>query len=166
MLYKMEKWICMVIEVSIGIILFVLVGINVLQVVTRYFVAVTITWVEDLSVIGIQWIAALGVPLAWFRKTHLEMDITDKIYSASVKKILWWFMQVVCVFAAIQLISMGLYTMKLNMGFVASAVGYDESLRYVPLVLCGGLLTLAAVFKIVEELENYRSKSVKAHAGR
>lgn len=133
-------------------ILLYLVGINVVQIVTRYFVSVVITWIEDVSILGILWIAALGVPYAWFKGDHLEMDITEKIYPQWLKTGFWWLCQVVCLVAAVNLVQMGLYNMRLNKGVMATAMGYDESLRYLPLVVCGCILGLACVVKIAEKI--------------
>ncbi len=147
---KCEKVICLILQIIIGAILVGLVGINVLQIITRYFVSKVITWTEDVSILGILWIAALGVPYAWFKGEHLEMDVTDRIYSEKMKTILWWVCQFVCVVASIKLVQLGLYNCKLNVGVKATALGYDESLRYLPLIICGVLLGLASVFKIAE----------------
>lgn len=151
-LKKIEKLICMLLSVVMGIILAILVSINVTQVVTRYFVDVIVTWIEDVSILGIQWITALGVPLAWFYGSHLEMDITDHIYSERMKKFFWWLCQVICLIASVKLIQLGFYNMELNYGAKATGLGYDESLRYLPLVVCGVFLCLAAAFKILENI--------------
>ncbi len=146
---KIETLICGIIELIIALILGFMVLSMTIQVITRYFIAVQVTWVEDVSVLCIQWITGLGVPLAWFKGTHLEMDITDHLYSEKVKKALYIVLQIVAVYASIQLVRLGTYTFRLNRGFTESAVGYDESFRYVPLIVCGFLLFIAAVFKFL-----------------
>ena len=155
---KIESIICKVIELIISLILGFMVVAMTLQVVTRYFVAVQVTWVEDVSVLCIQWITGLGVPLAWFKGTHLEMDITNNLYPEKVKKTLYIILQVVAVYASIQLIKLGNYSYELNKGFTESAVGYDESFRYVPLIICGYLLLIAASFKFLEAVIPLGSK--------
>ncbi len=148
---KFENVICLLLRAAIGTILICLVGINVLQIITRYFVEVVITWVEDVSILGILWIAVLGVPYAWFKGSHLEMDITDRLYPQWLKTGFWWGCQAVCLAASVKLAQLGLYNMRLNKGVVATALGYDESFRYLPLVVCGCLLGLAAATKMAEK---------------
>ncbi len=151
-LKKYEDIICLAIKIIVGCILLYLVGINVLQVITRYFVDRVVTWIEDVSILGILWITALGVPFAWFKSEHLEMDITEHFYPTWAKRFCWWICQIVCLVAAVKLIELGLYSMELNRGVKATALGYDESLRYLTMVVCGILLSIAAIFKIIERI--------------
>jgi TRAP-type C4-dicarboxylate transport system permease small subunit len=151
MLDRIENKICFCLKVLMAALLFVMVLINVLQVTTRYFISMTITWVEEFSILGIIWMAALGIPLAWFAQSHLSMDITARIYPEWLKKALWWLCQIVCVVASIGFIVVGMSAYKINKGLIASMEGYDEAVRYVPLIVCGFLLLTAAIFKMVEE---------------
>lgn len=159
-LNKAENFICDVLCAIIAIILLGLVGINVVQVATRYFISVTVTWVEDISILGILWIAAIGVPVAWFKGQHLIMDITDKFYASWLKEACWWILQIVGAISSYSLIDMGIYTMELNRGFIATAVGYDEALRYLPLAVCGVLLGLAVLFSIIEKIRSIKNKDI------
>lgn len=149
-LKRIENVICIILQTLIAVILGVMVIFMCLQVATRYFVSVQVTWVEDICVLCMQWIAGMGIPLAWFRGTHLTMDITDKIYSEKVKRFFYIALQIVALYAAIRLILLGFYNFRLNRGFKESGVGYDESFRYVPLIICGFLLTVATSFKVIE----------------
>lgn len=89
LLNKIEAVICATIRLIVGVIVFFMVGINVLQVVTRYFVDKVITWIEDVSILSVLCIAALGVSYAWLKGEHLIMDITDELYPEKLKKALW-----------------------------------------------------------------------------
>ena len=160
-LKKIEKIICTVLEIVIAIILAFMVISMCIQVATRYFVSVQLTWVEDVCVLSMQWIAGIGIPLAWFRGTHLTMDITDKVYSEKVKRFFYIALQIVALYAAIRLISLGFYNFRLNKGFKESGVGYDESFRYVPLIICGFLLSLATSFKCIEIIASFVNKKKK-----
>ena len=131
--------------------MFSMVSINVLQVVTRYFVDKVITWIEDVSILGVLCIASLGVAYAWFKGEHLAMDITDELYPEKLKKVLWVICQIVAVVAAIKLVQLGVYNAKLNLGVKATGLQYDESLRYIPLIVCGVLLAVAAVINLAKE---------------
>lgn len=164
LLNKIENIICDISCTILAVILLALVGINVVQVVTRYFVSVTVTWVEDISILGILWIAAIGVPVAWFKGQHLVMDITDRFYASWLKEACWWILQVVGMISAVSLFRMGRYTMELNRGFIATAVGYDEAIRYLPLAVCGVLLGLAVLFKVAEKFVSYKNKGIATDA--
>ena len=143
--------ICTAIEIIVGIIVFCMVSINVLQVITRYFVDKVITWIEDVSILGVLCIASLGVAYAWIKGDHLIMDITDELYSEKVKKVLWIICQIVAAVAGIKLVQLGIYNAELNAGVKATGLQYDESLRYIPLIVCGSLLTVATIINLAKE---------------
>ena len=151
LLNKIETVICTIIEFLVGIIVVFMVGINILQVVTRYFVDQIITWIEDVSILGVLCITSLGVAYAWFKGQHLMMDITDGIYPEKLKKVLWIVCQIVAVAAGIKLVELGVYNAQLNVGVKATGLQYDESLRYIPLIVCGALLTIASAVNLAKE---------------
>ncbi len=151
LLDKTEAIICTAIEFIVGLIVISMVSINVLQVVTRYFVDKVITWIEDVSILGVLCIASLGVAYAWLKGEHLIMDITDEIYPDKVKKVLWVICQIVAIVAGVKLVQLGIYNAQLNLGVKATGLQYDESLRYIPLVVCGVLLAIAAIINLAKE---------------
>ena len=151
LLDKTEAIICTAIEFIVGLIVISMVSINVLQVVTRYFVDKVITGIEDVSILGVLCIASLGVAYAWLKGEHLIMDITDEIYPDKVKKVLWVICQIVAIVAGVKLVQLGIYNAQLNLGVKATGLQYDESLRYIPLVVCGVLLAIAAIINLAKE---------------
>ena len=157
-LNKIEAVICATIRLIVGVIVFFMVGINVLQVVTRYFVDKVITWIEDVSILSVLCIAALGVSYAWLKGEHLIMDITDELYPEKLKKALWIICQLVAVVAGVKLAQLGIYNAELNLGVKATGLRYDESLRYIPLIVCGVLLAVAAVINLAKEWVTHMNK--------
>ena len=79
------------------------------------------------------------------------MDITDEIYPDKVKKVLWVICQIVAIVAGVKLVQLGIYNAQLNLGVKATGLQYDESLRYIPLVVCGVLLAIAAIINLAKE---------------
>lgn len=158
LLNKIEAVICATIRLIVGVIVFFMVGINVLQVVTRYFVDKVITWIEDVSILSVLCIAALGVSYAWLKGEHLIMDITDELYPEKLKKALWIICQLVAVVAGVKLAQLGIYNAELNLGVKATGLRYDESLRYIPLIVCGVLLAVAAVINLAKEWVTHMNK--------
>ena len=50
---------------AVAAMLMVLVVLATVQVITRYFIAVQIIWIEEVSIYIVTWIAALGMPWMW-----------------------------------------------------------------------------------------------------
>lgn len=147
---KVRDKIVYVIELVLGVLIAAMIATNFIQMLTRYFINMTVTWVEDFSVLGLYWCFALGTPMAWLLSAHMEMNILDKILPKTFKRVLAYLTQVAGFCVAILFIRAGMRSIKLNKGYVMSIIGFDEMWRYIPVVVCGVLLILAVIFRTVE----------------
>lgn len=157
MLQKIEDRICFVLQALIGAILLVLVVLNCVQVVTRYFVSVVIVWLEEATILGVYWMAAFGIPLLTFKDEHLLMDITGKILPGWLKTAVEWAILAFSGVAAVGFIACGSLAYSINKGFSSSIIGFDESFRYVPLIVLGILMSVAVVFRVVNTIKKAKS---------
>ena len=82
-----------VLQLVMGIILLAMIVTNFVQMVTRYFISVTVVWVEDFSVLGLYWLFSLGVPMAWLMGAHMEMNILEKVMSKTFKRVIQYLTQ-------------------------------------------------------------------------
>lgn len=127
-----------------------MVGINILQVVTRYFVAVTITWAEDITIYALHWIVAFSIPLLWITKDHMIMDIVDMWFSAKLLRALDIAIQCIGIAVGLALAKKSWSAAMVNKGYVLSTLGYDEMWKYIPYVVGGILLVAAAALNLTE----------------
>ncbi len=139
-----------VIQVILGFVILIMAAANVIQVVTRYFVSIQVTWVEDVSLLGLYWIFGLGTPMCWIIKQHLNMNAFEEKMSPKLKEVLWVVQNVIGLLAGAGLIKIGLRCIKINSGFVMSAIGFDESFRYYPLIVCGILMILVCALILIK----------------
>ena len=77
MVERVENKIAKALMSIIAMGLFSLTVLAVLQVVTRYFVDVTIIWIEEVSIYILSWMAAAGVPWMWLKEGHIRMDVLN-----------------------------------------------------------------------------------------
>lgn len=127
-----------------------MVGINILQVVTRYFIAVTITWAEDVTIYALHWIVAFSIPLLWITRDHMIMDIVDMCFSKKMLRTLDVAIQCIGVAVGIALAKKSWSATIVNKGYVLSTLGYDEMWKYIPYVAGGVLLVAAAALNLWE----------------
>lgn len=160
MLNKIEERICLVLQILIAIILLVLVVLNCVQVITRYFISVVIVWLEEATILGIYWMAALGLPLLTFKNEHLLMDVSGKILPGIVKTIVEWAIIVLSFVASIGFFVSGIRAYRINHGFYSSILGFDEGFRYIPLIVLGVLMFTAVCFRLVHTIGKIRNKEV------
>lgn len=141
----------------IAAILLVLVSLNIVQVITRYFVSVVIVWLEEATILGIYWMAAFGLPLLTFSNEHLLMDITGKIMPAGVKTVIEWGILLLSLVAGVGFVIVGGKAYAVNKGYRSSILGFDECFRYVPLIVCGVLLVVAVIFRVLRAVKKTKA---------
>lgn len=141
-------------------IVFVIVVINIVQVITRYFISVTFTWSEDITLLGLLWMACIGVPMIWMTDGHLRVDLFSRILPKPVLQLNDWVIEVFGLATGAGLLWAGNIARTVNRGFVMSVIGFDESFRYIPLLFCGVGLIVATVLNLIEKL-----LSIKAAKG-
>lgn len=137
------------IQLVMSVIIIIMTLSNVLQVCTRYFISYQVMWVEDISILGLYWLFALGTPMAWILGKHLDMNAFEGFMSKQLKIFLWYLMQIVGFLGGIALVIIGSKSYQMNNGFVMSVVGFDESFRYVPLMVCGALMTFVCLILVI-----------------
>ena len=142
-----------------GILLLAMILANFIQMVTRYFINMTVVWVEDFSILGLYWCFALGMPLAWLLNAHMEMNILEKILSEKVKLVISYLVQLSGVVFGVLFVRAGVRAISLNKGYVMSIIGFDEMWRYVPLVVCGVLLIFSAIFTCTDMILKQRTST-------
>ena len=147
-----------VLQLVMGIILLAMIVTNFVQMVTRYFISVTVVWVEDFSVLGLYWLFSLGVPMAWLMGAHMEMNILEKVMSKTFKRVIQYLTQGAGVAIGVLFIRAGMRAYNLNKGRVMSIMGFDEKWRYIPLIVCGFLMIVCVVFHTVAMIIEDRKK--------
>lgn len=133
-----------------GFLLFCMVALAAVQVVTRYFVAVTIIWVEELSIYIMCWMCAVGAAWVWMESSgHIRMDILDNVLPQKTIWVMDAAIDAVTAAVSAALIRIGIHTRNVNRGMVMSVINLDEGDRYLPVIAGGILLLLASLYMLV-----------------
>ena len=140
----------------------VILVINVVNVVVRYLTSASFTYTEDITVISMLWIMGLGVSVGWINREHLLINLIDQFLSPRGMERLLLFQDIVGVAAGVAMIWLGRMSQAANTGFVQSVIGFDESFRYWPVLVGGGLLIVAALECIAERLAEWKEGGAEA----
>ena len=138
-------WICAVI--CLGIL-----ALNFYNVIARYLLGGAFIYTEDITVIGMLWIMGLGVSVGWMNREHLLISLIDSILKPKAMEILMFVLDIVGIGAGIGMVYLGRITQSINKGLTQSAIGFDESFRYWPVIVGGVLLIIAAIEGVAEQL--------------
>lgn len=156
MVERVESKIAKALMSIIAMGLFSLTVLAVLQVVTRYFVDVTIIWIEEVSIYILSWMAAVGVPWMWLKEGHIRMDVLNVYLPQTILYGMDLFINLMGIVMGIALVRTGWITIGVNKGYTLSIIGIDEGFRYYPLVFCGALFSVCAALKLAEQLNKKR----------
>lgn len=158
---KVENSICTVMNFLMAVILGAMIIINVAQVVCRYLLpSVSLWWSEDISILGILWITALGAPVAWLKKSNLVMDVISGFAGKKFLEISDVAIDVVGMLSGIGLVVVGRIAYLNNKGFVQSGLKFDESFRYIPVIVFGVGLFVAAALTLIQTYMKNENKEV------
>lgn len=156
---KAKNIICGVFRWTMAACLFTLVVLATLQVITRYFIAVTIVWVEELSIYIMSWMCAIGVSWIWLENcSHIKMDILDNVLPRRIIQYMDVGIDGVTSVLGFATLKIGLKTWRVNHGNVMSVINLDEGDRYLPVIVGGALLMLAALYMMVEHIYRLTGK--------
>ena len=156
MVERVETKIAKALMSVIAMGLFSLTVLAVLQVVTRYFVDVTIIWIEEVSIYILSWMAAAGGPWMWLKEGHIRMDVLNVYLPQTILYGMDLFINLMGIVMGIALVRTGWITIGVNKGYTLSIIGIDEGFRYYPLVFCGVLFSVCAALELAEQLNTKR----------
>lgn len=110
----------------------------------RYVLNVTPTWVEQLALVLICYIAFLGAAAGVKDNTHLGVTLFRDMMPASVQKVTMIVIDIILsAFGVIMLIA-GIELVKFGWGTNLPMLNIPESVRTMAITSCGGLLFLFA----------------------
>lgn len=122
----------------------------------RYVLNDTPTWVEQLSLILVVWIAFLGAAAGVWYNTHLSVDFIRALFPKPLRSILCWV-------ALIALVGFGLIMAKYGWELASKTwprripmLGFSEGWRAVPMAICGVLTVIFTLAHMVMRTQGYR----------
>ena len=151
-LQKIDLAICKISSVLVSALIGALIILNFTQMITRYLIAVTFTWAEEVSMLAIIYAAAIGAPWVTLKRKHLKMDAAEKLLSQKVKNVVFWIEHSFIILMGLILFIVGIKTVSVNSGYKGSILQFDEAVRYVPLIIMGALLIISGVITTWEDI--------------
>ena len=129
------------IRLCLGLLIVALIGLEVAQVVLRYFFTTGVSWGRDLSTLMMFAIAWLGAPLMWLDRKHLAVDLLPEAIGQS--RIWNAALDLLVMAAAIALLIVTRTAMR-NFAFIdLPALGTSAAIKFWPMAVGTGLLIVA-----------------------
>ena len=135
------------IRFCLGLLIIALIGLEVAQVVLRYFLATGVSWGRDVSTLMMFAIAWLGAPLLWLDRRHLAVDLLPDAIGQSRA---WNAALDLLVMAAALALLIVTRTAMGNFAFIdLPALGTSAAIKFWPMSVGAGLLLLAGALNLL-----------------
>lgn len=158
MLDKISTIISNTLQRLIAVIIAILFAVNLIQVIARYVANHAFVWVNDVTIVGLLWMVSFACPWLWLIRRHLQMDFADAFIPRSVMRVVELVVGVAAIVMGGMLTVSAVEAFKVNTGFVASVIGFDESFRYVPFIICGILWVVCGLLDLAKRLRDFRKE--------
>ena len=153
---KLSNAISAVLQRIVAIVIFLMFVLNLIQIVTRYVAQYSIIWLNDAIILSLLWMCCLGIPWLWLTRKHLVMDALDKYLPKKGLTYLQVFNSALATVFAVLLTISAYSAYQLNSGIIASAAGFDESVRYVPFIVSGVLWVVCAILDLIRAVKEVK----------
>lgn len=138
-------------RLCLGTLIIALIGLEVAQVVLRYFLATGVSWGRDVSTLMMFAIAWLGAPLLWLERRHLAVDLMP----ASLTRSRRWnaALDLAVIVAAVALLIVTRQAME-NFAFIdLPALGTSAAIKFWPMAVGACLLMTAGGLNLIDRAD-------------
>jgi len=150
-LEKILKWVeDVVVGFSVVGIVF-MVAIVFYQVVARYFFNKPPKWTEEIALVTMIWIAMLSAGIGLKNDIHMRVEVFLSVFPVKIQRFIEIAVMLLIGYFGIQ---MTRYTIMMvqRLPNRLAATGISVAWMYVPIAVCGVLVVMCAVLKILREL--------------
>jgi len=125
-------------------------GLAVLQVVLRYLFAASITWVEEVSVLALLWIAWMGAVHLWLARGHIGVDLLVPTVGKGRDR-LNRLLDLSAIAGGLLLVWAAQATVAAFGGVVMGSLEIPGAIKYYPVVFGGAGLALAGLVNLLAD---------------
>lgn len=123
----------------------------------RYILNATPTWVEQLALLLICYIAFLGAAAGVHENTHLGVTVFRDLLPANLQKVLILFVDVILAAFGLVMMFAGMNLMRFGWDTLLPMLEIPESFRTLAITSCGALVFLFAGLRVLIRSLNFRA---------
>ena len=136
-----------VIQYVVLILLALMVIIVFSNVVSRYYLQVSLAWSEEIARFMLVWLVFLGSFLAYIHDEHLGLDILVKKFPPTLRKAVAVCANLLVIFALYAVMEGGYLMMMANFDWLSASAEIPQGYVYLVIPLSCGLMILQTVLK-------------------
>jgi TRAP-type C4-dicarboxylate transport system permease small subunit len=132
-----------------GASLLAMIALTLGQVGLRYLFGHSISWIEEISVVLLTWLAWLGATLLWLQRCHPAVDVVIGVLPAGARLMLHRLFDVTAIVLGAGLAVSALRTIDMFAGIELAGLGIDSAVKYQPIVAGGVGLACAGIVNLL-----------------
>ena len=132
---------------TVMILLALMVVIVFANVVSRYYLHVSLAWSEEIARFMLVWLVFLGSFLAYIQDEHLGLDILVKRFPPLLRKSVAVGANMLVIFALYAVMEGGYLMMMANFDWLSAAAEIPQGYIYAIIPVCCGLMILQTLLK-------------------
>lgn len=132
---------------SVIVLLILMVVIVFANVVSRYYLHVSLAWSEEVARFMLVWLVFIGSFLAYIHDEHLGLDILVARFSPAIRRIVGISTNLLIIFALYAIMEGGYLLMRDNFDWLSSAAEIPQGYVYFIVPFTCGLMILQATLK-------------------
>lgn len=132
---------------TVMILLALMVVIVFANVVSRYYLHISLAWSEEIARFMLVWLVFLGSFLAYIHDEHLGLDILVKTFPPLLRKIVAIGANLLVIFALYAVMEGGYLMMVANFDWLSAAAEIPQGYIYAIIPISCGLMILQTVLK-------------------
>jgi TRAP-type transport system small permease protein len=148
-LLKMYATLQKLIRAALCVLLVCMVSIVFANVISRYYLEASLAWSEEITRFMLIWMVFLGAVLAYVNDEHLGLDIIVKNLPLRLRSAIAVLVDILIMFAVWLLVRGGVSLMLGSWEWEAPATAIPYGAIYTIVPVCGSLLLLQALGKMV-----------------
>ena len=135
----------------LGVTLLLLVMLELVEIVLRYFFLTTLPWSSDVAGLLLLILGWFGAAYLWLVQGHITVNLFFT-RETRIKRLLTYLPDVLMILCAAWLLPAMLSTMEVYSSMIMPALNAPASLKFVPTVLAIPVIIVAALLNLAEQL--------------
>ncbi len=128
--YRLTRFLIALEELAVVLLLAALLVISAIQVVSRYVLNISVQWTEEVSQIGIVWLAFLGAALVSGRSDHITMRVLGRLLRRRGRVVLSGLAYIIVIASSIAIVALGIGPTRSSMRIPLPATHWPAGLTY------------------------------------
>lgn len=128
---------------------------------SRYFLHYTPAWGEESALLCMVWFGFLSIAIGVRDELHLDISLIDMVLPSGMKKLLYWFKQILLLAFACFMVREGLTITQVGAGNYMPGIKLSSSVLYAAVPVAGIFMVFYVISNSLKQLRSNKNREVR-----